>query len=291
MSKILSFVFLITLLSIHAHAFPLPTPEQAFEAYQSRHFFFNDISKVNTGYNFEGIVRLSNCSGSLVRYETSLDTDYAMVLTNGHCLEGGFLKPGQTVYNRPTNRGFELFNASAQIVANLQGTHILYATMTGTDMALYRLNKTYAQIQSEYNVKALVIDSLRPSEETAIEVISGYWKRGYACYIERFVYKLEEAGWTFTDSIRYSRPGCETIGGTSGSPIINSLTRMVIGVNNTGNESGQSCTMNNPCEVDANGNKVVQKGVSYGQQVYWVYSCLNEKNEIELTKEGCLLPY
>ena len=85
---------------------------------------------------------------------------------------------------------------------------------------------------------------------------------------------MEEAGWSWTDSIRYSEPGCDTIGGTSGSPIIEEGTRVVVGVNNTSNESGQTCTMNNPCEVSKSGRKTVRKGYSYGQQTYQFYGCL-----------------
>lgn len=288
MSKILSLVFLFTIVTTQAFAFPLPTPEQAQLALKNQRL---SIADFNASYDFEGIVKLSNCSGSLVRYETSSDTDLALILTNGHCLDlGGFLKPGEVIYNRPISRKFGLYNAQAQIVGNLQATHIVYGTMTATDMALYRLNETYAEIKSKYNVNALVMDSYKADVNTEIQVISGYWKRGYSCGIERFVYQLEEAGWLFTDSIRYSRPGCETIGGTSGSPIINPITRKVIGVNNTGNDSGGHCTMNNPCEVDEQGNKKAYEGVSYGQQTYWVYSCLTANNEINLLKEGCLLP-
>src|SRR5262245_23418005 len=42
-------------------------------------------------------IRLSNCSATLVRYPTSRSTDRAMMLTNGHCFEGGFLAPGQVI--------------------------------------------------------------------------------------------------------------------------------------------------------------------------------------------------
>jgi hypothetical protein len=91
-------------------------------------------------------------------------------------------------------------------------------------------------------------------------------------------------------SIKYTEPGCLVIGGTSGSPIIETGTRTVIGVNNTGNEDGLSCRMNNPCEVDKQGNISYQKGWSYGQQTYWVYSCRNSTTgELDLNLPGCKL--
>ena len=67
-------------------------------------------------------------------------------------------------------------------------------------------------------------------------------------WIDKFIFMVKEANWTFKDSIRYT-DGCDTIGGTSGSPIIEAGTRTVIGVNNSANESGRKCTMNNPCEI------------------------------------------
>ncbi|HET6988105.1 MAG TPA: hypothetical protein VFI00_15880 [Kribbella sp.] len=47
------------------------------------------------GADFTGIAALSNCSASLVRYAQSASTDKALVLTNGHCYEGGFLQPAR----------------------------------------------------------------------------------------------------------------------------------------------------------------------------------------------------
>lgn len=290
MIKLFSFVFAISMMASNAFAFPLPNTEEADLALRSR---LSSPSFFAQEYNFEGIVRLSNCSGSLVRFENSKPTDLALVMTNGHCLDldEGFLKPGQVIYNRPMKRSFALYNDQATIVGYLQSTHIMYGTMTGTDVSFYRLNQTYQEIKDAYNVNALVIASEKSQSGDEIEVISGYWKRGYSCGIEYFVNQLNEDAWTFRDSIRYTRPGCETIHGTSGSPIISPITRKIVGINNTGNDDGELCTMDNPCEVDADGNKKAYQGVSYGQQVYWIYSCLTENNELNLNKEGCKLPH
>jgi V8-like Glu-specific endopeptidase len=280
MLRFLSFLFAITMVASNAFAFPLPNGSEVAP------------TLFTTNYNFEGIVRLSNCSGSLVRFENSKPSDLGLVMTNGHCLDlGGFLEPGQVVTEVPMNRRFGLYNDKAEIVGYLQSTQIVYGTMTNTDVSFYRLTQTYQQIKDAYNVNPLVLSSEKANVGSEIEVISGYWKRGYSCGIEYFVNQLNEDSWTFRDSIRYTRPGCETIGGTSGSPIISPITRKVIGINNTGNESGELCTMNNPCEVDADGNKKAYHGVSYGQQIYWVYSCLTEDNQFDLNKEGCLLPH
>jgi V8-like Glu-specific endopeptidase len=242
-------------------------------------------------YNFEGIVALNNCSGAVFQMENSRDSDKALVLTNGHCLEFGMPAPGQFIYGKPSSRAFRLLDANANSVARLTATEVVYSTMTKTDMTIYKLRETYGDIKNKYHIQPLMLASQHPSAAEPIEVISGYWTRGYTCGIEYFVNQLREDKWTSEDSIRYTRPGCETIGGTSGSPILSAGSRTIIGVNNTGNENGEKCTMDNPCEVDKNGKITYQKGVSYGQETYWIYSCLNQSNEIDLQTPGCLLPH
>jgi V8-like Glu-specific endopeptidase len=199
--------------------------------------------------------------------------------------------PGQVVYGKPSTRSFRLYDSTNNVVGRLTATQVVYSTMTKTDMTIYKVRETYGEIKTKFNVQPLMLASQHPNLADPIEVISGYWDRGYSCGIESFITKLREDGWESEDSIRYSRPGCETIGGTSGSPIIHSSSRQVIGVNNTGNEDGDKCTLNNPCEVDKNGNISFQKGYSYGQETFWVYSCLNQYNELDLGVAGCLLPH
>ena len=257
-----------------------------------------DALKVNSnakkvdflGYDFEGIVKLSNCSGSLIQFSGQPDTANALVMTNGHCLStpNGMLKPGEVWNNRAVSRSMKVFDKNMKLRA-IKAIKVVYATMTNTDVTIYELNETYAQI-AQSGIEPLVLDGVRPIVGVNIDIVSGYWDRGYTCNIDGFVFKLEEAGWTFSDSIRYSKPGCETIGGTSGSPIIQKGTRFVVGINNTGNEDGGRCTMNNPCEIDANGNVTVLKKTSYGQQTYNFYSCLTPDFKVDLQIPGCTLP-
>ena len=244
---------------------------------------------LNFNYHFDGIVALSNCSGSVIRFEKSQITDQAMVLTNGHCFEKGMPPAGTFAYHIPSQRTFGLFDDQAKGIGTLHATEVIYSTMTGTDITIYKIKETYEVIQKTWNAHPLLLSSKHPLPGTPMEVISGYWRRGYTCKVDAFINLLKEANWTMQDSIRYSRPGCETIGGTSGSPILEAGTRNVIGINNTGNEDGAKCTMNNPCEIDKAGNITAIKGASYGQQTYQIYSCLNAANEIDLKTPGCAL--
>lgn len=247
------------------------------------------LGSAMTDYDFNGIVKLSNCSASLVHFTGQPKSSKAYVLTNGHCINawGGFLGPGEIVYNRRDTRSMRAYRTLDDTVS-VRAETLVYATMTGTDAALYRLTSTYEDLEAQ-GIHSFEMNFERPASGTDIHVVSGYWKRGFACSIDGFVYRLLEAQWTFEDSLRYSETGCDIYGGTSGSPVIAAGERLVVGVNNTENESGQQCTMNNPCEVDENGQKTVIQNRGYGQQTWWFYSCLTLDFQIDLNKEGCLL--
>jgi V8-like Glu-specific endopeptidase len=241
------------------------------------------------GADFTGIAALSNCSASLVRYAESVSTDKALVLTNGHCYEGGFLNPGQVLVNKASTRSITLLRPSSSNAGTVRAGRILYGTMTKTDMILYEVNETYASIKTRLNVTPLTLAKQGPANGAGMAVVSGYWKRIYTCSVQATIPQLREGNWTWQSSIKYHQPGCETIGGTSGSPVVSTSTGEVIGVNNTGNENGERCTVNNPCEVDAAGNITVEQGAAYGQQTWWLYTCLTSTRAIDLNKAGCQL--
>lgn len=239
--------------------------------------------------DFAGTVALSNCSGALVRVPQSQPTDPALVLSNGHCIETGMPGPDEVLVDQPSSRGFTLLDADASDVTTLRATKLSYGTMTDTDVSLYQLDATYEEIESAHGITPLDVSAEHPAAGTAITVVSGYWKRTYGCSIDAFVHELHEADWVMKDSIRYT-PECETIGGTSGSPIVDDATGEVIGVNNTGNTNGGECTMNNPCEVDENGEVTVREGINYGQQTYLIPGCIAAGNEVDLSLPECELP-
>ncbi|MXM65083.1 serine protease [Streptomyces sp. HUCO-GS316] len=236
-----------------------------------------------------GTVALSNCSGSVIRFPNSADTDPALVLSNGHCLETGFPEPGEVIVNQASSRSFGLLNSSGTRVGTLRASKVAYSTMTDTDVTIYQLTRSYASIRNTYGISPLTVQDTHPTAGTAITVASGYWKRLYNCNIDGFAYRLKEGDWTWKDSVRYTS-ACQTIGGTSGSPVVDQATGKVVAVNNTGNEDGETCTVNNPCEVDANGNVTVREGINYAQETYQIPACFTTRNQLNLNASGCVLP-
>ncbi|WP_231956871.1 MULTISPECIES: serine protease [unclassified Actinoplanes] len=241
-----------------------------------------------TAVTLANTIKLSNCSASLVRYPTSVSSDRAMMLTNGHCYEGGLIPSGTVLQNRTSSRSGTLLNSSGRAVATVRADRVLYATMTGTDVTLYRLTSTYATLSSRYGATALTISANHPAAGSSIVIPSSYWKRIWNCTINGFVPTLREDEWTWHDSLRYDS-ACQTIHGTSGSPIVDATSGQIVGINNTGNDDGEMCTLNNPCEVDANGTTHAYLGQSYGEETYWFTTCLTGTRTIDLTISGCLL--
>ncbi len=273
-----------------ATAFALPRPGEVLPNPGVTALMVEDPSMA---YDYSGIARLSNCSGALVRFEGSLPSDKAMILTNGHCVSragGGMIAPNQFVANEASTRTFKFLNHDGSIgSANVAATKIIYATMTGSDMALYQLASTFEQLSSNFAVDALTIASDHPELNDPIEILSGYWQTGYSCHIDQFIFKMQEDQYFWTDSVRYSSDGCHTIHGTSGSPVISKTSGKIVAINNTGNDDGGRCTMNNPCEISDRGDVTFKKGLSYAQQTHVVYSCLNSRGEIDLSMAGCKL--
>ena len=234
-------------------------------------------------------IALSNCSASLVRFPTSLSTDRALMLTNGHCYEGGMPGAGVVLQNKASTRSGTLLSSTGANLGTVRADMLLYATMTNTDVSLYRLNTTYASIQSSFGVTALTIANTHPVDGSSVFIPSGYFKQIWNCSINGFVGTLREDVWTWHDSVRYNT-GCNPIHGTSGSPIVDLASGQLVGINNTGNDDGAMCTLDNPCEVDPDGTTHATQGQSYGQETYWFNTCLNATNGLDLNKAGCLLP-
>ena len=74
----------------------------------------------------------------------------------------------------------------------------------------------------------------------------------FKCTIDAVVPHLREEGYTQDNAYRYD-PECKPSHGGSGSPIVLRDGVTVVGVHSTGNDNGEQCTANNPCEVAADG--------------------------------------
>jgi V8-like Glu-specific endopeptidase len=239
--------------------------------------------------NFEGIVKLSNCSGSLVAFKGAPKTNKAIVMTNGHCLP--VTGPRQVIVNKPTKPDAHvgLFDANKKL-NKLPLTRVIYATMDSTDVTFFEASMTYAEIEEKFNTEALVLNDELVRLGTNIEVVSGYWEISTICEAEAIAPVLREDVFVWKNAIRYSSK-CMTKGGYSGSPVIEVNTRTIVGLHNTGNNGKLDCSDMNPCEQDESGTLIFREiNRRYAQQVFQFYGCLNKKYEIDLSVRGCAVP-
>ncbi|SDD41386.1 Trypsin [Rhodococcus tukisamuensis] len=239
--------------------------------------------------NVEGTARVGDCQGAVVRALTARPEDPALALTNGHCVVGERPAPGTAVVDQPANleRPISINDPAGYPQSTARATRLVYATMTGTDIALYRLDKTYAQLAEEgAKVFQLSTTAMRVDDPLSM----AYESSRPQCVVEAVVPHLREDGYQQDDAVRYAPSDtCTSKAGYSGSVLLASDVNTVVGINNTHNRDGEQCTDNNPCEVGPDGTVTAVKGRSYGQQVYQIAACLDTGSQLNLSRPDCAL--
>lgn len=247
---------------------------------------FTGTASESTNADFEGIVKLSGCSGSFVKFKGQSVKSRGMILTNDHCVDDQAY--GTFTTHKPYSKSFQIYDKNKKFLPkSFVSTKIIYATQTNTDFALFEIPETYEQIEKLYNVTPLELMDYQAAVGDKISVITGLFGKVINCTVDGFVHQIVEDSWTWTNSYRYF--DCETGHGTSGSPIVMRDTREVVGINNTGNDDGGKCTLNNPCEVSETGVVTAIKGHHYGQQIMELYTCLNSSLQFDVKTPGCKL--
>jgi len=237
---------------------------------------------------FAGTVRLPGCSGAVVRWPAALDTDRAVVLTNGHCVRRPFLGAREVLVDEKRFTKVELLDGRGRVALPARAVRLQYASMYRTDVALLTLRETYADLAGA-GVTPLALADAGPSRGDRIRIPSGYWTEQRACTTTGTAYRLHERSWDWWRSIRLpARDGCAIRGGYSGSPIVSRETGLVVGVANTGYVGGRRC-IDSACEEDRRGRIVMRRDMNYGQQTSWLLGCLDAGRTFDLEVDGCRL--
>ena len=98
---------------------------------------------------FTGTAALPGCSGAVVRWPAALDTDPAVVLTNGHCVQQPFLGARDVLVDERRWMPIELLDGSGKVARSVRGVRLQYASMYRTDVALVSLRETYADLAGD----------------------------------------------------------------------------------------------------------------------------------------------
>ncbi|MFI5586432.1 trypsin-like serine protease [Amycolatopsis sp. NPDC051758] len=235
----------------------------------------------------EGAVELNGCAGSVVRTPQAGPHDPALLLTNGHCVPGQRPAPGAALVDQPADFEAPIADHQGYPQATARAKRLLYATMTGTDVALFRLDKTYAQLRAKgAKVFRLTTTPVRAGDPLTM----AYTSRRLNCVAEAVVPHLREGGYQLDGSIRYATgENCAPWHGMSGSALLAPDGTTVVGIHNTHNDDGGPCTDDNPCEVGPDGTVTSVRGRGYGQQVAGIVACLVKGSKLDLARPGCAL--
>ncbi|WP_374456743.1 serine protease [Nocardioides sp.] len=237
---------------------------------------------------FTGTARLAGCSGAVVRWASALDADPAVVITNGHCVRTPFLGAREVLVDQRQWKRIELLDGDGDVAMTVRGVHLRYASMYRTDLAVYELRETYADLAAK-GVTPLALAATGPSRGDRIRIPSGYWTEQRACTTTGTVHRLHERAWDWWDSIRLpALDGCAIRGGYSGSPIVSRETGEVVGIANTGYVGGRRC-IDSACEENRRGRIVMRRNMNYGQQTALLTGCIGVDRRFSLDTPGCRL--
>ena len=237
---------------------------------------------------FTGTARLPRCSASVVRWAAALDDDPAIVLTNGHCVRSPFLGAREVLVDEEQWRRIELLDGVGRVATTVRGIQLRYASMYRTDLAIFELRESYADL-AEDGVTPLPLAARGPSRGDRVRIPSGYWVEQRACATAGTAYRLHEREWDWWRSIRLPGPGgCDIRGGYSGSPIVDRTTGEVVGIVNTGYSGGRGC-VDSACEENRRGVVRTVRHMHYGQQTWWLTTCVGADRRFDLDVAGCRL--
>ena len=129
----------------------------------------------------------------MVRWAAALDTDPAVVITNGHCVRSPFLGAREVLVDQQQWKRIELLEGDGDVAMTVRGVRLRYASMYRTDLAVYELRETYADLAAG-GVTPLALAADGPSRGDRIRIPSGYWTEQRACTTTGTVYRAPRAG-------------------------------------------------------------------------------------------------
>lgn len=238
--------------------------------------------------SFAGTARLPGCSAAVVRWPRALDTDRAVVLTNGHCVRHPFLGAREVLVGEKRWTRIQLLDSTSEIALSTRAVRLQYASMYRTDLAVLSLRETYADLTGA-GITPFALAAVGPARGDLIRIPSGYWREQRGCRSRGTAYRLHEQAWDWWRSIRLpARGGCAIRGGYSGSPLVSRDTGLVVGLANTGYVGGRRC-VDSACEEDRRGRVVMRRDMNYGQQTAWLLGCLDGGRVLDVDVPGCRL--
>jgi uncharacterized protein (TIGR03437 family) len=176
---------------------------------------------------------------------------------------------------------------------------IVYSTMKGSDLTIAELATTNAELVSA-GFRAIEVASEPPLLGDPLEAVgapvggivaSERYLRRSLCTLETQANVVEQ-NWIFANQFRHSCT--DVLPGASGSPLLSRRTGQVIAITGTStagiaDRGGNfDCSLNHPCELNADGTAAVLYEVNYSTPVIGVGRCFGPEG-FNVMREGCPL--
>ena len=219
--------------------------------------------------------RIGVCSGSLVQFEGLSDSQPALVVTNGHCINEGSIDVygvrmpaiGEILIDIPTSAHIFLS------FGRLQAERLLVGTMTRTDIAIYQLHLSYKEL-IQIGAQPLRVNQTETQHENEqVWVVSHLLRTISPCLINGIDLSIQEDQWVLEGVLGLVGESCQLIPGMSGSPVVN-RNGQLIGVVSTSNEGGKDCSLDNPCEIQADGGRKSFDSKNYAVSITQLNQCV-----------------
>ena len=247
----------------------------------------------------------ADCSAVLIDTGRS-ETEKAYVLTNGHCshIEIEYIGTKDVFINEETFFAFtaNFYFDSERKAVSFKGNKLVYLTMSGTDIAIYELDHTIADLKSRGFNFFKISKKIPKGNEKVINVgmpmnhmpMNSMYIHYSECKLLGHA-SIKENVWSWPESLRHN---CSAVGGMSGSPLIDIKTNEIIGLVNTVVEdemmSEPDCSMGKPCEIKLDKIEKIEKisthpEFNYAQRVDKLALCFKENGDFDLNLESCKL--
>ncbi|KAA1176948.1 trypsin [Photorhabdus heterorhabditis] len=247
---------------------------------------------------FKHVGKLSGrglCTATLIAGSETPDANQqALILSAGHCFDSS-LDTNEVVIDQPVGPGWtytpnyfiDLINKHQPVDVD----RVLYATMKGGDLAVFRLKATYGELANRGILPVTLHKDYEAVASHPIELahipVNGVdgdkrYLRYSACDITGKASLVYEGIWAWSPAVSVNCAG--VAGGTSGSPVILKDQSKIIGVlNTTVDRSYSGCGLNRPCEFIID-HSFSRTGASYYIPIDKIAHAFTPDGKLDLSK-------
>lgn len=249
-----------------------------------------------------GTAKTPGCSGVIFAHPNYKAEQKALFLTNSHCLKSDnkgqlYMSPEEVIWDLDFSNNLSVHLPKSgmfygNLLKSLQTKKILFASISGRDIALIELEYTYKKLMEDLQIEPYLLSrstGLKVGDQ--LDILGSYHEEIHKCTFDHFTENFIAAGpYLWTDALVLKNCLPKTRSGVSGAGVILAGTRNLIALHNSSNYSEKNeCDTSNACEYDKLGINISRKYDAYSQNLDFLFSCFNEN--FEMDTKSCELAF